>query len=571
MTAQDGRNGGGKADSDATADAATADTSAAVSVRPLERGLTVLRTMSWPGWERARPGELARETGLARSTVDRIVATLDRLGCLRFDGRQAELAVPLMELGNAYLAASGLPDALAADVEELADRFDESVSLAVPDGDGVRFIAQATRRRSMSLAFRIGDALPAERCGPGAVFAATWGTPEWTAWRARHAADPHDTGFPAVPSRQEAECEQDFAVRAAHARSEGWALDDQLIEPGLVAVAVPVHAPDGTVACALSTVSHTSRHTADGLAEAVLPALRRAAAAMERTLMDRDGERATVGGELEAIGAVGGKAELGAGFLQSLARGLAVLRALGAARGDGLPLTAVAEATGLPRATARRALHALRGLGYVASDGGLFRPLPRVLELGYAHLTGLPFPDLVQPHLRQLVARVHESASVTVLDGTDILYVARAPTVRIMSANITLGTRFPAYPTAMGRVLLAGLPATESARRLKESEPRPVTRHTVTSLPELRRIVADTATAGHAAVDEELEEGLRSVAVPLHGADGRVAAALNVAGHSGTTPLDATREALLPALRETAAAIEADLRTASRHHRLRIP
>ena len=550
-------------------------------VRPLERGLTVLRAMSRPGHERARPGDLVRATGLARSTVDRIVATLGHIGYLRFDGQEVTPAPPLMELGNAYLSAGGLSDALAGRVVQLADAFDESVSLAVPDGPDVRFIAQATRRRTMSLAFRIGDALPAERCAPGALFASAWDEDGWSAWRARKAADPRDEAFPALPPSRAGggEVESGFRRRSERTRMDGWSLDDQLIEPGLIAASVPVRDPAGRTVCALSVVSHTSRHDARQLAERFLPRLREEAAAMERVLASEPPE--LVGAGAQVTDATGrkehgapnraGKDELGSGFLQSLERGLAVLRALGEARGDGLPLTAVAAATGLPRATARRSLLTLEALGYVASSGRLFRPLPRVLELGYAYLSGLSFADLVQPHLRRLVDLVHQSASVTVLDGEDIQYVARVHTIRIMSVNITLGTRFPAYATAMGRVLLAGLPAGERGRVLARSDLRALTPHTVTSPTSLAALLDEVAEQGYAVIDEELEPGLRSVAVPLRDAHGRVVAALNVAQHSGSEPAEETRRALLPLLRRTAADVEADLRTAARHRRIRMP
>ncbi|NLU70418.1 IclR family transcriptional regulator C-terminal domain-containing protein [Streptomyces sp. HNM0574] len=563
------------------------------AVRPLERGLAVLRAMADPGGqgkERFRPAELVHATGLPRSTVDRVVATLAHLGYVHFDGVTAAPAPRLMELGNAYLDASGLPGALAGRAARLADELDESVSLAVPDGDGVRFVAQATRRRTMALAFRMGDLLPAERCAPGALFAAAWDAARWRRWRERHAADPCDAGFPAVPRRrpgagggEPGAVEAEFARRAGAAGADGWAVDDQLIEPGLVAVCVPVHGPDGSPACALSVVSHTSRHDAPGLARAVLPRLREASAEMTAALggpvQGPDGG----GGFADAAGLPGAKAELGAGYLQSLARGLAVLRALGRARGAGLPLTALAEATGLPRATTRRMLHALETLGYAAATdpsshgsaraaGRLFRPLPRVLELGHARLSGLSFADIVQPHLRRLVDRVDESASVTVLDEperTDIRYLARVDSSRVLGVSIAPGTRFPAYVTAMGRVLLAGLPAPERAAALARARPRAHTPHTVTAPSELAALVERAAREGSAVVGDELEEGLRSVAVPLRAADGRVLAAVNIARHSGTGSAEDTRRELLPHLRETAAAMEADLRVAGRHQPLR--
>lgn len=547
------------------------------TVRPLRRGFTVLRAMSRPGRERMRPGDLVRATGLPRSTVDRIITTLDRIGYLRFDGQEAALAPPLMELGNAYLSAGGLSDALAGPVAQLADDFDESVSLAVPDGTDVRFIAQATRRRTMSLAFRIGDALPAERCAPGALFAAGWDDDRWQAWRTRKAADPLDEGFPAVPPDHGHRAEADFRRRAEEARTVRWSLDDQLIEPGLVAVCVPVRGVGGRTECALSVVSHTSRHDARQLAERFLPRLTGAAADLERLLAAGRRGSARVppqgyGAFPSARGSTAGaaaKKELGSEFLESLARGLAVMTALGQAYGEGLALSALAASTGLPRATARRSLRTLEAMGYVRCAGRLFRPLPRILELGYPYLSGLSFPDMIQPHLRQLVDRVAQSASVTVLDGADIRYVARVHTIRVMSVSITVGTRFPAYATAMGRVLLAGLPDGERAQVLETGRPRALTPRTVTSLPALSAILDETAAADHAVIDGELEDGLRSVAVPLRAADGRVVAALNVAQHAGSEPTEETRGTLLPQLLRTAAAIEADLRTASRHHAVR--
>ncbi|WP_425566353.1 IclR family transcriptional regulator domain-containing protein [Nonomuraea roseoviolacea] len=241
--------------------------------------------------------------------------------------------------------------------------------------------------------------------------------------------------------------------------------------------------------------------------------------------------------------------------LQSLARGLAVLVALGAAPG-GSTLAAVARATGLPRATARRSLLTLQRLGYAASDGHRFTLLPRVLELGYAHLSERTFAEVVQPHLADLVARLGHSASAAVLSGDDVLYVARVPTVSIMTVDIRVGTRFPAYATSMGRVLLAGLPAERSAALAL----RPLTRRTITSPAAFAEAVRRAGEDGYALVDQELEEGVRSIAVPLRGRDGRVVAAVNVATHaSRATPDDLLRD-VLPALRGSAARMEADLR-----------
>ncbi|WP_435811602.1 IclR family transcriptional regulator domain-containing protein, partial [Streptomyces decoyicus] len=362
-----------------------------------------------------------------------------------------------------------------------------------------------------------------------------------------------------------------FEARVAAARDAGWSLDDQLIEPGLVAVAMPVRDTTGRPVCALSVVSHTSRLSAAELPHAVLPRLRETVCAMEYAL-PRDAASApdTAPGPSHPAHATwmrASKQELGPEFVESMARGLITLTAFGAGRAE-LPLTAVAEATGLARATARRALITLEHLGYLATDGKLFRPTPKVLELGFAHLSGLTLPAIAQPHLVALVERVHDSASMAVLSGDDIQYVARVPTVRIMSVNITLGTRFPAYPTSMGRVLLADLPPAELSARLALTDLVPLTRHTVTDPGRLLPLLEEVRAHDYALVDEELEEGLRSLAVPVRDRTGRVVSAVNVSTHAGRCTADEAREALLPALRTAAAAIEADLWVAGRYARI---
>ncbi|WP_431963346.1 IclR family transcriptional regulator domain-containing protein [Actinacidiphila sp. bgisy160] len=536
------------------------------AVGPLVRGLAVLRELAAADGRRS-VGDLVRATGLARSTVDRVVSTLVRTGYLRVEGRDAVLAPRLMEIGNAYLAASRFPDLLGPLAEALADGLDESVSIAVPDGDGVRFVHQATRRRAMSLTFRIGDQLPAERGAPGALFAGDWDDADWQRWHRRRAADPLDTGFPALP-RGRGEAAASFQERVAAARAHGWSVDDQLIEPGLLAIAVPVRDTAGQPVCAVSVVSHTSRHSADSLREAVLPRLRETVAAMEDALArPADVAAPSPAGASPAAWTRASKQELGPEFVESLARGLAVLTAFGEGRAE-LPLTAVAEATGLARATARRSLITLEHLGYVASEDRLFRLTPHVLELGCAHLSRLTLPEIAQPHLIELVEAVHDSASMAVLSGEDIQYVARVPTVRIMSVNITVGTRFPAYATAMGRVLLAGLPEREREAHLARTDFTRLTRYTVTDAPRLAHVLGQVAAEGHALVSEELEEGLRSIAVPVRDRGGRVVAAINVSMHASRRSVEVSRSELLPPLREAAARIGDDLCVVGRYARV---
>lgn len=212
-------------------------------------------------------------------------------------------------------------------------------------------------------------------------------------------------------------------------------------------------------------------------------------------------------------------------FVQSLARGLAVIRAFDAER-PVMTLSEVAEATGLSRATARRFLLTLQTLGYVRSDGRDFALTPRVLDLGFSYLSALSLPELVEPHLEEMSSRLGESVSAAVLDGDDIVYVARVAVRRVMNVAITIGTRFPAARTSMGHVLTG------------------------------------QAAEGWAIADEELEPGLRSIAAPLHGRDGRVIAAINVATSTSRVSREELLERHLPALLETAAAIDVDLAAA---------
>ncbi|MGY1439167.1 IclR family transcriptional regulator domain-containing protein [Streptomyces reniochalinae] len=562
------------------------------AVATVERGLRVLSALAAAPGGRLSRAELVRVCPLARATLDRVAATLVRLGHLRAEGSDLQLAPRVLEFGNAYLAASTLPEALGPHAHRLADELDESVSVAVPDRDGVRFVIQCPRRRAMAVTFHIGDLLPAERCAPGALFAARWDEATWRCWRRRLAEDPHAAGFLALPPRsgpRQAPGAGEFTARVAEARAADAAVDDQLVEPGLVAVALPVYGPDSTLVCAVSVVSHTSRHTAESLTAHALPRLRACAATMRETLAtsgrgtrerastlahpappapvsaSAPGPPAAAAAPTRATALRAVKDELGPGFLQSLARGLTVLSALRAP--EGLTLSQVAAVTGLSRATARRFLHALRRLGYVGAgtDETRFVPLPRTLGLGFAAHAGLTFERIAAPHLAELVGRVHDSASIAVLDGTDVRYVARATATRVMGVDLGVGTRLPAYATAAGRVLLAGLDRQEAADRLARSAPRPLTGRTLTRRPELAAALESARRDGHTLVDQELEEGLRSLAVPLLDRHGRVAAALDVAAHAAQRTPDELRTAVLPELRATARRIEADLAAATEY------
>ena len=250
-------------------------------------------------------------------------------------------------------------------------------------------------------------------------------------------------------------------------------------------------------------------------------------------------------------------------FVQSLDRGLAVIRAFGPDR-QRLTLSEVARATGLTRAAARRFLLTLVKLGYVRSDGREFSLRPRVLELGYAYLSGLALPDVAQPHLEELSAKVHESSSISVLDGHLIVYVARVATKRIMAVAISVGTRFPAFAASMGRVLLAGLSPEELDKYLAEATFEAFTERTVTDPERLREIILEVGRQGYSIVDQELEDGLRAIAAPIRDSSGAVTAAINVSAHASRHTPDAMLTQLLPELLKTARLIEADLKAVTR-------
>lgn len=242
-------------------------------------------------------------------------------------------------------------------------------------------------------------------------------------------------------------------------------------------------------------------------------------------------------------------------FVASLAKGLAVIRAFGRDAPE-QTLTEVATRTGMSRAAARRFLHTLTSMGYAEMDGKRFRLTPKVLDLGYAYLASLSLAEIAQPFMEQVTATVQESCSACVLDGTEIVYVARVPTKRIMSVSLSIGTRLPAYATSMGRVLLSGLSAGELERVLDATELKPLTVRTVTDRERLLQILEQVRRNGYALVDEELEEGVRSIAVPLHNRSGRVVAAMNVSGHSSRVTPDYMLSTYLPALRCAAEGIE---------------
>jgi len=241
-------------------------------------------------------------------------------------------------------------------------------------------------------------------------------------------------------------------------------------------------------------------------------------------------------------------------YVQSFARGLEVIRSFSAATPQ-QTLSEVAAQTGLTRAGARRILLTLQTLGYVETDGKLFRLSPRILDLGFAYLSSLPIWNLAEPVMEDLVEEVRESSSAAVLDGLDIVYVLRVPARKIMSINLGVGSRLPAWCTSMGRVLLAGLPPAELEEQLARVQFHSHTARTARNLDELRTRIAQVRGQGWCLINQELEEGLVSLAAPIVDRNGQTIAALNVGAQVNRTPPELLLEQCLPRLLEAAQSI----------------
>jgi len=238
-------------------------------------------------------------------------------------------------------------------------------------------------------------------------------------------------------------------------------------------------------------------------------------------------------------------------FMTSLARGLHVIRAFSGVDRR-LTIADVSRATGLTRAVVRRCLYTLRELGYAANDGRTYSLQPRVLNLGYAYLSTAPIPIAAQPVLEQLSEQLGEATSVAVLDDGAVVYVARAATRRIMAVTLGVGSRLPAYCTALGRALLAAMPPEQAAKELSRFECVAHTRFTVTSRQHLEEILAEARADGFAVNDQELEIGLRAIAVPVRNVVGTTVAAMNVSAQASRVTRRELLENALPLLRAAA-------------------
>ncbi|MFD2420508.1 IclR family transcriptional regulator domain-containing protein [Amycolatopsis pigmentata] len=249
-------------------------------------------------------------------------------------------------------------------------------------------------------------------------------------------------------------------------------------------------------------------------------------------------------------------------FVRTFDRGLDVLTCFSAERPD-LSVTEVASECGFDRATARRLLRTLESLGYVDCVGSRYRLTAKVLELGYETIGSESFPEMVQPYLEDVAHTVDHSCSLAVLDGDTAVFLARAAVRRVMSIRLAPGARVPAAASAVGRALLSGHTPDQLAAYFERFPPLPYTEATITDTTELARRIADARERGWALIDQELERGVRSVAVPLHDAAGAVVAALTIGTHTGQVDDDTLFTVILPRLKDCAAAIERTITTRS--------
>jgi len=247
----------------------------------------------------------------------------------------------------------------------------------------------------------------------------------------------------------------------------------------------------------------------------------------------------------------GGEAPADPNFMTSLARGLQVIRAF-TEQQPRLTIAEVARLSGLSRAAARRCLLTLEKLGYAGSDGRSFHLTPKILALGYAFLSSTSLPGALQPFLERVSEQLRESCSAGVLDDGEVVYIARAATRRIMSVGLSVGSRLPAFWTSMGRVLLAHLPPAEQRRRLEALRPHAFTERTVTDKAQLARLLEQVRQRGYCIVEQELEIGLRSVAVPVTNAAGQVVAAMNCGLQAQRVSRRELESRILPVLQATA-------------------
>ncbi len=529
-----------------------------VFVQSLQRGLAVIRAFDADN-AALTLGDVAKSTNLARAAARRFVLTLVELGYVRVDGRLFRLSPRVLELGRPYLSSLTLPEIARPRQQAFVDAVRESSSLAILDDTDIVYVSHVAADRIMAVVVAVGTRDPAVTTSLGRVLLAGQ-SQEWLrTFLAAHRLA-HRTEHTIVDPER-------LLDELLRIREQGYALVDQELEEGLRALAVPLRDASGQVVAAVNVAVHASRWPLDAIRGELLPRLQELASEIDQDAVEAaarvtpaiPAQRREPAPEpaVEETNGNGGD-ERETVFVQSLQRGLAVIRAFDAEH-PALTLSDVARATGLARAAARRFLLTLVELGYVRADGRLFRLTPRVLELGRPYLSSLTLPEIALPHMRDLVGEAQESATLAVLDGGDIVYVAHVSARRILSVSVSVGERDPAVATSLGRALLA---SQEDGWLLPFLAGQKLTRRTPQTIVDPQELLAELhriRAQGYALVDQELEEGLRALSVPIRDARGQVVAAMNVAVHASRWTVEAIGDELLPKLLQTAAAIDRDL------------
>lgn len=529
-------------------------------VRSLERGLAVIGAFEGSG-SGLTTSEVAASVGLTRAAARRFLLTLVELGYVRLENRVYRLTPRVLELRRSYLAGSPLPDVARPYQDALVERARESSSLALLDGDDIVYVGHVSARRVLTVVVGVGARDPAFATSLGRVLLAGQ-SDEWL-----------ESYFERLELRQITPRTipdvRELREELLRVRDQGWAFVDGELEEGLRALAAPVRDVEGRVAAAVNIVFHPSRWSSETVQDTLLPPLLEAAAAISSDLAEvpplagaRRPATATVGkshDESEVVRELRGAR--GIDFVQSLARGLAVVRAFEAGR-PSLTTSEIAASVGLTRAAARRFLLTLAKLDYVRPEGRSFSLTPRVLELGRSYLAGLTLPELALPHQTAFVAEARESSSLAVLEGDDVVYIAHVPALRPLAVVVAVGARDPAFATASGRVLLAGQANEWLDAYLARLKMSSVTTRTIGDTTGLRAELERVRLQGWSLVDGELEEGLRALAAPIRDRDGRVVAAINVAAHASRWGAEAMLESLLPKLLRASTAIESDVHVA---------
>jgi IclR family transcriptional regulator, pca regulon regulatory protein len=312
-------------------------------------------------------------------------------------------------------------------------------------------------------------------------------------------------------------------------------------------VSLPNSVGEASAVCQQTDMTQRGK-PAQAAREEQMPATSRVQKGLARSVVAKAGNRPTSGTPRNADQ-----------FVQSFAKGLSVIRAFGPQTRT-LTLSQVSAQTGLSRAAARRILLTLQTLQYVRPEGRNFSLTPKILDLGYSYLSTTPLWNVAEPIMEDVVNVLHESCSASVLDGTEIVYILRVPTKKIMTINLSIGSRLPAFCTSMGRVLLGELSDEALAAVLNKSKLKSYASRTETNPMRLKKIIREDHQQGWSLVDQELEEGLVSLSVPLRDRNGKVLAAMNVSGQAARTPPKEMIKRFLPVLQKAAEQINTTLR-----------